>query len=89
MRTNVRERIAGLLTPRGATYTDLAALVYGVDEPTAAQLSAVRRAVAVLVAEGRAARGGRDYSGKHERINRYGHHYTALNPGETVIYRPA
>jgi hypothetical protein len=64
-RTPVTDRIAAILGaaptiqsghPMAYTYRDLATEVYAADEPTAAQLSAVRRAVAALVAEGRGER---------------------------------
>jgi hypothetical protein len=65
-RIRVLERVAKLLEGSGRTdagivigftHRGLACEVYGVDDPTAAQLSAVRRAVAKLVAAGRAERG--------------------------------
>lgn len=43
----------------GLTYRELARFAYGVEVPTAAQLSAVRRSVARLVSRGRAERGKR------------------------------
>jgi hypothetical protein len=65
-RTPVVVRVAAILDdapshatsglPLGYSHRDLACEAYGVDEPTAAQLSAVRRAVAQLVAQGRATR---------------------------------
>ena len=47
----------------GYTYRALAARVYRTDEPTAAQLSAVRRAVARLVAQGEAMRDAQLWAG--------------------------
>lgn len=85
-RTPVITRIAAILDaapvahdwrPQDYTHRDLACEVYDLDdddddEPTTAQLSAVRRAVAKLVAAGRAVRIGRDPQGHsapgtHER----------------------
>lgn len=65
MPTPVTDRIAAILNaaptirsgyPMAYTYRDLAAEVYGTDEPSAAQLSSVRRAVAGLVVRGQAER---------------------------------
>ena len=47
------------ISPQGATYVELAREAYDVDDPTATQLSAVRRAVVNLVAAGDAERRGR------------------------------
>ena len=64
-RTPILPRIAAILDaapvregwlPQGFTHRALAMLVYETDEPSTAQLSAVRRAVAKLVAAGRAER---------------------------------
>ena len=84
----------------GFTYGALAARVYDVEEPNAAQLSAVRRAVARLVADGRAERGTERLWSishvpwavtlpprRHQRRGKYGRAYTAGNPGGAVIFR--
>ncbi len=61
----IKNRIVAYLdeySPQGATYVELAREAYDIDvpgDPTAAQLSAVRRVVAKLVAEGGAERVGR------------------------------
>jgi hypothetical protein len=83
-RVRVLERVGAILAdsgrnraeiPIGFTHKALAAEVYGTDRPTAAQLSAVRRAVAKLVAAGKAERdadarmwnfGGRRHSRRPE-----------------------
>jgi hypothetical protein len=94
------ERIAGVLEeagnhpgsgfPAGFTYRELARLAYETGEPTPAQLSAVRRSVARLVATGRAERdhNERHFNGEgwHERSGG-GRHYTARNPGGVEIRR--
>ena len=74
----VTERVAAILEgsemplgklPPGFTHHQLACAVYGTDEPTAAQLSAIRRAVARLVKAGRAERRLRAQLGL-ERLDR-------------------
>ncbi len=58
----IRDRIVAYLDevwPSGASYVELTREAYDIDEPTPAQLSATRRAVAKLVAEGEAERRGR------------------------------
>jgi hypothetical protein len=75
----VGERIARILDeaprrdsgyPHGFTHWELARAVYATDRPSAAQLSAVRRAVARLVARGQVERPPTDrmleVSGEHE-----------------------
>jgi hypothetical protein len=91
---------AGL--PVGFSYHDLASRVYRTDEPAAAQLSAVRRAVARLVAQGRAVRDiggrGRMGAGWHEPGHNPGthwrrsrkdprHRYQYANPARITIHR--
>jgi hypothetical protein len=84
----------------GYTYRALAANVYGTDPPTASQLSAVRRAVARLVAQGEAWRhperlwiaaphGVIDLPPRrHLRRGRgRGRPVVALNPGGTIVHR--
>ncbi len=58
----IRDRIVTYLDEvwaGGAPYVELAREAYDIDEPTPAQLSAARRAVAKLVAGGEAERRGR------------------------------
>src|SRR4051812_25723808 len=65
-RVRVLDRVAAILDgapthepsgfPTAYSHRSLGRQVYATDDPTAAQLSAVRRAVAKLVAEGRAER---------------------------------
>jgi hypothetical protein len=80
--------------PEGYCYRDLASQVYGVDDPTAAQLSAVRRAVAKLVAQGRAVRDldgrGRfwDYGGSGRYHFRRNSRYVCRSPTGIRIFRP-
>ena len=102
-RTPVREQIARILDsaprhersalPVGYTHHQLACQVYGTDDPTAAQLSAVRRAVAKLVSQHRAIRdlrgdgrfGDNYFSGPlHARRNS---EYMCRNPGGITISR--
>lgn len=64
--------------PEGFTHRELGRIAYGIAEPTATQLSAVRRSVARLVTAGRADRGRRRYPGQVE-IRR------ALTPAEREI----
>lgn len=101
-RVPVRGRVRELLDaapseqsglPAGFTHFELACLVYSTDEPTAAQESAVRRAVAALVAAGQAERDReRGYwldhrVGRHERV--HGEYvYETRNPAGVVIKRP-
>jgi hypothetical protein len=49
--------IEGAEPDAGLTHRELARIAYGVEEPTVPQLSAVRRSVARLITDGRAARG--------------------------------
>jgi transcriptional regulator with XRE-family HTH domain len=103
-RPTISDRIAAILNaapvrsgwrPDDYTYRNLATEVYGADEPTeptAAQLSAVRRAVAALVAEGEAERLGRDKrgmgdQGTHVR-QRGGIPYIYENPAGVRVRRP-
>jgi hypothetical protein len=101
-RRPVLGRVAGLLEaagsersglPQGFTHRELACAAYEVDEPTAAQLSAVRRAVARLVADGRAERDEeRDWprqrrAGRHWRRGRDGRLHSCANPCGVVIRR--
>jgi hypothetical protein len=108
-RVPVIERVAELLADSGRSDAEvivgftnraLAARVYETDDPSAAQLSAVRRAVARLVAAGRAERSGRESAWltpppwlvdlppkRHERRSKYGHLARATNPGGTVVCR--
>ena len=81
----------------GFTYRALAGRVYDTDDPTAAQLSAVRRAVARLVADGRAERGARrptSYGDVPWRVELpprpgYGEHYRRNRHGEEwLAYNP-
>ena len=78
--------------PESFTYRELARIAYATDaaEPTKAQLSAVRRSVARLVAAGRAQRDeDKRYfnsEGRHERVVR-GYRRTALNPGGVEVRR--
>jgi len=65
-RPDLTERIAAAIEgtdpDSGLTHRELAVAAYGVeDDPSAAQLSAVRRSVARLVAAGQAERGRRRY----------------------------
>jgi hypothetical protein len=101
----VRERVAELLDrapsaksglPQDFTHRELARLVYGTEEPTAAQESAVRRAVAALVADGLAERntdrsaycGWEQRSGSHERRSRDGEWtYVYANPSGVTVRR--
>jgi hypothetical protein len=75
------------------THRELAQAVYQVAEPTKSQESAIRRAVAVLVAEGRAvrdferARSWERQTGDHWRRSRYGESYVARNPGGVLVRR--
>jgi hypothetical protein len=72
--------------PRSFTHRDLACVVYATEAPTAAQESAVRRAVAALVAAGRAERLPfrnwlRPSTGTHRRRSTDGSYvYQARNP---------
>jgi len=90
------DRIAAILDapatdgPASYTYRDLGREVYATDDPTAAQLSAVRRAVAQLVAEGLAERTGRGSgsgAGRHVR-QRGGRTMTYRNPAGVMVRRP-
>jgi hypothetical protein len=79
--------------PTEYSHYDLARGVYATDNPTAAQLSAVRRAVAKLVGAGRAVRdvSGHGRSplherGTHERV-RGGYVYTYANPAPMLVSR--
>ena len=60
---DLTERIAAAIEgtdpDSGLTHRELAQVAYSVEDPTAAQLSAVRRSVARLIADGRAGRGRR------------------------------
>lgn len=108
MRAPVRVRVADILEqadrrvksgyPVDFTHRELAGLVYATDEPTAAQESAIRRAVAALVAAERAERltgdrmgtrydAGRGRSGRHLRMNREGEMYEATNPAGIAVRR--
>jgi len=76
--------------PASYTYHDLACEVYATSDPTAAQLSAVRRSVAQLVAEGLAERIGRGLgsgAGGHLR-QRGGRTMTYRNPAGVMVRRP-
>jgi hypothetical protein len=102
-RTPVAGRIVAILDaapthepsgfPQDFTHQELAREVYGVNEPTAAQLSAVRRAVAKLVAAGRAERDlerkrwGASF-GEHQRRGRYGSVWWYANPPGVGVHRP-
>lgn len=100
-RPTISDRIAAILDaapvrsgwlPDSFTHRDLATEVYGADEPTAAQLSAVRRAVAALVAEGEAERLRRDKrgiadQGTHVR-QRGGLAHIYENPAGVRVRRP-
>jgi hypothetical protein len=105
-RTPVSRRVAAILDaapiaegtgePEGYTHLQLARRVYDVDTPTAAQLSAVRRVVAALVAAGRAEREEvRWFRGDGRHTRRYrgrdGHVYerACFNPAGVEIRRPA
>jgi hypothetical protein len=81
--------------PVSFTHRQLACVVYETEDPTSAQESAVRRAVARLVAEGRAerpaylrrARGLRS-TGRHERLSRDGTTvFVARNPIGVYVRR--
>jgi hypothetical protein len=107
-RTPVTERVAEALETSGRTdaeevigftYRALAARTYDTDWPTAAELSAVRRSVAKLVAAGRAKRGKErmmawkpwcidlDTVETHERTSKYGFVDVYANPGGVAIFR--
>jgi len=90
----------GTCWPTAYTHHALAVEVYGTNEPTAAQLSAVRRAVARLVAVGKAERAGRDWAqdprddhrGSHERVRAVGQYrepwaYRYRNPPGVTVHR--
>ena len=94
------ERIVNVKHPRDGwvntfTHRELAQRFYGTEEPTAAQLSAVRRATARLVGEGRIARSANDNghiedepAGRHTRTYR-GEIRDVRNPRPyTVFHRP-
>jgi hypothetical protein len=89
-RVRVLETVERILasTPDSYSHHDLARAVYVSTEPTAAQLSAVRRAVARLVADGKAIRGGRvgGDTGGHDRHYR-NHIRECSNPRGVVIRR--
>lgn len=98
-RGRIRERVQGILEaapvysgwlPKGYSYRDLACQIYGVPDPSPAQLSAVRRVVARLVAEDRAVRVGRGShrrgSGTHVR-HRHGLSYVYANPVGVEVRR--
>jgi hypothetical protein len=103
-RVRVLDRIAAILEaapthgpsglPGAYSHRALAQLVYGADDPTAAQLSAVRRAVAKLVTSGRATRDRDrrqdDTAGyrTHER-RRGGYVFKYANPERVVAVRRA
>ena len=79
-----------------ATYRELAREAYDVDDPTAAQLSAVRRAVAKLAAAGEVERLGArmlfgESEGTHTRVrvdaDGYETEWTYANPAGQVIRR--
>jgi hypothetical protein len=104
-RVSVRGHIADLLATapteksglaRGYTHRELACSAYSTDEPTAAQESAVRRAVAALVAAGLAERDTADRratgwdhkTGRHLRRSRYGETtYEYANPAGILVRR--
>jgi hypothetical protein len=78
--------------PQSFRHRDLACQVYGTEEPTAAQLSAVRRAVARLVGDGRALRlpdrRWGEGTGTHLRRSRDGSRsYTYSNPTGVQVRR--
>ena len=98
------ERIAAVLAnagnhpksgyPESFTYRALARIAYALGErqPTKAQLSAVRRSVALLVRDGRAERddAGREHYNwerTHYRTSRRGYRYLAPNPGGVRVRR--
>lgn len=108
-RIPVTERIAEILAqaptheasgfPSRYTYRGLAAKVYDTADPAPAQLSAVRRAVARLVADGCAERdverawGGdgwheRTITGRRGMETEYQQTYSYRNPGGVLIQRP-
>lgn len=104
-RVPVRARVAEILTtagneksglPVGFTHRELACAVYATDVPSAAQESAIRRAVAALVAAGQAERDVADRTlnrydhagGRHQRLSRDGewlHSYS--NPPGILVRR--
>jgi hypothetical protein len=106
-RTPVTTRIAEILATSGRTEAEvvigfthraLAARVYETQNPTAAQTSAVRRAVAKLVAKGQAERGERMPAAclpwaqdlpprDHIRRSKYGETYPAADPAGVPIFR--
>lgn len=81
--------------PKGFTHREIACEVYSTDDPTPSNESAVRRAVAALVAAGLAERITEDRMGTrydhstgwHRRTSRYGYTYSAGNPGGVVVRR--
>jgi hypothetical protein len=111
-RVPVRDRIAKLLETSGRTesgvivgftYRALAAKGYDVEEPSAAQVSAVRAAVAELIAAARAIRMAEPWVNsregsrlpwlvdlpprRRERRGTYGGTYRYANPGGAVVFR--
>jgi hypothetical protein len=99
-RGKFRERVAGILEaapiyngwcPKAYSYGDLAREVYGVADPSPSQLSAVRRVVARLVADGHAERSGRGShgsgSGTHVRHRHGGVPYVYANPAGVEVRR--
>lgn len=83
--------------PQGFTHRELACLIYDVKYPSSAQLSAIRRSVARLVADGRAERDGTDRrlngwdrnAGYHERVRAStGEPYICRNAAGILIHRP-
>jgi hypothetical protein len=97
LQPDLTERIAAALAnarneprsgfPEAFSYRELAQIAYKLreQEPTKAQLSAVRRSVARLVRDGRAererSRSGGSWERSHYRTARRGHRYLSPNPG--------
>ena len=105
-RVPVRARVEAILAqvgrkeksgyPLDFTHRELARTVYAIDEPTAAHESAIRRAVAKLVAAGRVERitvdrmiNGYEHGGTgwHTRLSPRGYEYVAHNPAGIVVRR--
>jgi hypothetical protein len=84
-----RGTIAAGPPERGFQYHELAQIAYGVQTPTASQLSSVRRIVAKLVKRGQATRSERGFhegNGAHVRHVRRIVHHSRDDRGEFTIY---